>query len=119
MGSEESLSRSEMLAGEDGVVRAGKRTPGDQALDFSAAFGPVMFVRDRRRRKSACDSHSDTRPHPRFVTASRSGAYVTHVCTRACVRTQCSDVSGVRIDLSMRLHVHTQTYTQIELHTDV
>lgn len=51
MGSEESLSRSEVLAGEDAVVRAGKRTLGDQALDFSAVFGPVIFVRDGRRRK--------------------------------------------------------------------
>lgn len=51
VGSEELLPRSEMLAGEGGVVRAGMRTPGGQALDFAAAFGPVIVVRDGRRRR--------------------------------------------------------------------
>lgn len=51
MVSEELLSRSEVLAGENGVVRAGEGLLGGQALDFCGASVPVTFMGDGRRRK--------------------------------------------------------------------
>lgn len=51
LASEESFSRSEMLASEDAVVRASKGSRGGTAGDSSVMFVPVVLVGDGGRRK--------------------------------------------------------------------
>lgn len=50
--SEAALPGSEMLAGENAVVRAGKGSLGGRLVDASVVFSPATVMRDAGRRKS-------------------------------------------------------------------
>lgn len=118
--SEESFPLSEMLAGEDAVMRAGKGSTGGRVLGVSVVVSPVTSMGDGRRRQEICQLHRETYAHLSLLNTQRIICIPhihmhthTHTCTPYIY-----DIGHIRVDaygvcmgLQMDMHVCTCIYT--------